>query len=354
MRTSIESFLKKNPSKQQSDAIRIKITSDGTNIGRVTSLLNFAFVIVDDEEYARGVKGVNIFGLSECEEKYEQMKHLFAHLDQQILSNQVIEVCGKTFELDFYFGADMKMIDNVYGLVGPKSIWPCFVCHASIKKGYECELGEKRTFELQQTYYTCQQHMGYRNPSLLRSIPFHRIIIDPLHQKLCVIGKFINLLVTEFIELDSFNCIGKFELGKHKHLTAWFKFLTVKCQIRKKIISCNTDLNAMVTTEFNSNEMDKITSLIDLENDFGDIDGYSVEDKGIKQKLFKDFYLITSTYKTASVDELEKSTSEWYATFKSSTWVEYETPYIHLFGRHTHEFAREIGDISLFTQQGRT
>ena len=289
---------------------------------------------------------MNFVGLSEREEKRDEIIHLFAHLDQQIKNNQQIVIFGKRFKIDFFFGADMKMICIVFGLYGPKSVWPCFVCHANIRNDYACDLNKMRSSDLQERYCKCRtEHKGYKELSLLPSIPFQRVIIDPLHQKLRVVGRLINLLVREFCELDGLET-GLFEIGKHINLTNWLKFLNEKCKLNRKIITCNTDSEPIVTRGFNSNELDKIMQMIDLETDFPHL-----ELKGKKQKLFRDYYLLTSTMKDRDADQVEALTREWHSLFKS-VYPPYETPYIHLFGRHMHHFVREVGDISLFTQQG--
>ena len=83
--------------------IRLKLTADGTNLGRAKSVVNAAFMLVDDAENVMSVCGVNIFAVTEWSETYDELRGFFSYIDQQIKDNREIEIQGTKYTIDVYF-----------------------------------------------------------------------------------------------------------------------------------------------------------------------------------------------------------------------------------------------------------
>ena len=329
--------------------IRLKLTADGTNLGRAKSVVNAAFMLVDDAENVMSVCGVNIFAVTEWSETYEELRGFYSYIDQQIKDNREIEVLGKKYTIDVYFCSDMKMICIVLGLYGPRSIYPSFICHANKNERYACDEDNGRTHETAVTFHgRSTNHEGYKHPSMLPSLPYSKFVIDPLHCDLRVVGRLIFATVKNLADLDGYKG-GKITEGKHQNLIKWITFLNNTCEIRRKLTGWDSESDALITRDFNSNELDKIIDKINLERDFPDL-----ENATGKQNLFKGYKNIFCSIKTKrkTVEEIKAESSAWFDLFKK-TWEAYETPYIHLFGKHIWQFVEiTTGDLARFTQQG--
>ena len=53
--------------------IRIKLTGDGTQIGRGLSIVNFAFTILEEEETAMSVRGNHCIAILKVSESYDEL-----------------------------------------------------------------------------------------------------------------------------------------------------------------------------------------------------------------------------------------------------------------------------------------
>jgi hypothetical protein len=140
-----------------------------------------------------------------------------------------------------------------------------------------------------------------------------------------------------------------FVRGQHHNVTRWYDFITVDCGLKRKAIAWSKDNKAGITREFNGDELVKIVKKIDLPNHFPNLRNCQQ-----KQQLWKDFYQIYISLPTARPNDIEHQTSDWATLFNSRhCYKGLETPYIHAFGTHLHEMATTVGDVSLFTQQGK-
>ena len=239
----------------------------------------------------------------------------------------------------------MKLIYTACGLFNQKSSWPCPWCHANKDKKYACDLGRGRDSQTASTYIGKKEHYGYKLPSLLTNIPFTNIIIDTLHLKMRVADKLINLLVSELASIDQLKDGDVFTL-RHKNLTLWHQFLA-RIGIDTPVRPFNRDVAACVTRNFTGDEIMRIFENVSFIRDFPDITNCA-----LKEDLWKSFHFIVSGLAKATPDTVEASTTIWHTKFLSCYTHRHETPYIHCFTKHLHQFCSRVGDITLFGQQG--
>ena len=295
------------------------------------------------------MKGVRTLGIAECEESYEQLREILEYIMNEIDKLDSVTYEGHRVPIEYFFAADWMLLSTVCGLFGPKSNWPCIWCHAKMTKedGFvECALGP-RSEQLAQQFMGSTGHMGYKFRSLLTRIPLRNIIIDVLHMKIRVVGHIVSLLVGEFCNMDAYNGKAVFDRTKHRNCSKWYDFVTVECKLKRRAIPYNSSNIGGITRDFNGDELMKIIEKVNLPRDFPDLPKCN-----IKQELLKSFYAIYRSLQTADPATIERSTKDWHALFKS-VYARYETPYIHAFGKHLHEFAYTVGDVTRFTQQGK-
>ena len=195
--------------------------------------------------------------------------------------NREIEIQGKKYTIDVYFCSDMKMICIVLGLYGPRSLYPSFDCHANKNERYACKENDERTHEIAASFHgRSTNHGGYKHPSMLPSLPYSKFVFDPLHCDLRVLGRMVFATVKNLADLDGYKG-GNINEGKHLNLIKWITFLNNTCKIRRKISEWDSESDALITRDFNSNELDIIIDNINLESDFP-----RMENVAGKQNLF--------------------------------------------------------------------
>ena len=239
----------------------------------------------------------------------------------------------------------MKLIYTACGLFNQKSSWPCPWCHANQNNKYACDLGKGRDSTIASSCIGKKDHYGYKYPSLLSKIPFTHVIIDTLHLKMRVTDKLINLLVRELASIDHLKD-GEIFSSRHTNLTLWHQFLA-RIGIETAVRPFNEDISACVTRNFTGDELMRI-----LENSSFIKDFPNITKCALKDDLWKSFHSIVSGLAEATPANVESATSIWHTKFLACYTHRHETPYIHCFAKHLHQFCSRVGDITLFGQQG--
>ncbi len=91
--------------------INLRLSADGTNVGKPIKLLNMTFGLINEGLKATTASGQYSLGISEIEnENYEAIKSWFTEIIKELneLKNQQLIIKGKDFKLEFYFTADYK------------------------------------------------------------------------------------------------------------------------------------------------------------------------------------------------------------------------------------------------------
>ena len=192
--------------------VHVKLSADGTNIGRNLKLLNFTFCVLNEGARAKRATGNYSLGIFEIEnEQHGALAACFRELIDEFERVSEVEVCGRRVRIVYYYGADWKMLAIVLGLQGANARHPCLWCKCDKEDFYrtdqdwsivESELGA-RSHEERNAILAYQGdekkklvHFGYAKPALFRSIiPNFRYMIDMLHLYLRISDTLFNLLV---------------------------------------------------------------------------------------------------------------------------------------------------------------
>ena len=320
---------------------------DGTKIGQKLYMLNFAYTIINDIKNCSSCYSHFTLAIGEIKESYEDLKEPMDYLMGELKQLRTICFREKTYELEYYFGADLKLALIISGLKSANSQWPCLYClckkdslhlfkKCEPRKAVESlELGEK----------------GYKNLSLLGDlIPFKRIIICTLHMRLRIFEVLLRQLIKSLVVLDQFKETGQLS-DKHVNLTKWLSFLNSKCKIKA---DCNYRFNpssaAGFTRDFSGGEVLKILSEIDIDERFP-----GLKDNQKIQSLWKEFYSIERMISKNELDsgECQSKVNQWIELFLTIYEANHaQTPYIHMFVNHLPDLIASHYSINDFNQQG--
>ena len=92
--------------------VRIKLSGDGTNIGKRLHVICFTFTILEEEKTG-SYEGNHIVAVFKEPESYDSLKNALADLIEEVEWLQKIEVGGISFDLDYYMGGDWKFLAMV-------------------------------------------------------------------------------------------------------------------------------------------------------------------------------------------------------------------------------------------------
>ena len=95
--------------------VRIKLSGDGTYIGKRLHVVNFTFTILDEGRRAFSVEGNYCLAIIQAEESYEGMKTALADICEEVERLHSIEVDKQKFDIVFYLGGDWKFLAMVTG-----------------------------------------------------------------------------------------------------------------------------------------------------------------------------------------------------------------------------------------------
>jgi hypothetical protein len=364
------------------DIIHLRLSADGTNVGKTIKLLNMTFGLINEGLKTTTASGQYSLGIGEIEnENYEAIESWFTEIIKELneLKNQLLIINGKEFKLEFYFTAYYKLTLIALGLKSAKSSYPFAWCTTHIDELHlqyqeksiidpsKNARSETERYELLHLN-TDQNQMGYKHYSLLGDlIPSHRCIVDILHMKLrIIVNVLLQQLSLELIYLDNFKITQTLDKEKHLNIVSYFDFLN-KVKIKVGFYANTTKGKTSLHREFNGTEILRFLDTVELKDVYPkDVrtnktaeelkEEYSIKRKRDNmQELFKMFYIvylgITSENPYTS-SEIREITSVWHALFLQTFHSSKVTPYIHIFVCHLHEFQELYGNVNLFNQQG--
>ena len=118
--------------------MRVKLTGDGTNIGKHLHVVNFAFTILEEGDKAYGPSGNHCIAIFKDSENYGAMKVCLADIVQEVKElESSISVHDKKFCLEFYLGGDWKFLAMISGIDSASSTHACIWCKCPPLERYD-------------------------------------------------------------------------------------------------------------------------------------------------------------------------------------------------------------------------
>lgn len=111
----------------QDKVLCVKLTGDGTKIGKRLHVVNLAFTILE-ENIAESAAGNHCIAIFKKPEKYEPMKKCLEDIVREVESISSLTVGQHTFEVKFYLGGDWKFLAMVTGIDSAASNYACIWC----------------------------------------------------------------------------------------------------------------------------------------------------------------------------------------------------------------------------------
>lgn len=100
--------LQKNGEINDGETIKIKLSGDGTNIGKGLTVVNFTFTILHEKDVAMGVKGNYILAVIKTTETYDNLRDSLADLRMEMSNLKEISANNCTYKIEYFLDGDLK------------------------------------------------------------------------------------------------------------------------------------------------------------------------------------------------------------------------------------------------------
>ena len=334
------------------NAIYPKLSQDGTQLSRNTKIVNFVINIINEgKKAAEGCYPIGVFKIDD--ENYDTVATWVSNVWKRLKVFDKFQLDNNIYNILYFFSADYKMLIFILGLYSATSNFPCIFCTQHTDKLKE--VGEPRTFDENRVYSTDpKKHRGYKNPPLIKDIPFIRYIICLLHCMLRVTDKLFELLIPSVIRLDNFK--SKFDPTKHIYLEKLRQFL--KNDINVTIGPIDLEVSSILQKLQSLQGPKKIKIFERLTqrncNLHTFFDGKLKNSEKVSQ-LWIDYWSINTSLSSDSKltgEHLKITTKLWMDDFTQIYQEKHITPYIHCMTHHLHESWTLFGNIGFFSGQG--
>ena len=117
--------LQKNGEINDGETIKIKLSGDGTNIGKGLTVVNFTFTILHEKDVAMGEKGNYILAVIKTTETYDNLRDSVADLRMEMSNLKEISANSCTDKIEYFLGGDLKFLTLVCGLGRENEDYAC-------------------------------------------------------------------------------------------------------------------------------------------------------------------------------------------------------------------------------------
>lgn len=216
----VKTFIDSNPTFDNSESIRIKISGDGAKMTHSSNFVIFSFSLLQKTDDVMSAKGNHTIAVVKGTEKYETLKESFKNVFDEINAlnrDKKLTIDGKDYNVELFLGGDYKFILIILGMKSATSHHSCVWCkvHAHCRYDMNFTLDHYNSFPHTRTLDEIINLAGKRKDNFccenepLIFIDLDHVILDELHLLLRITDVLINNLIEDVLELDKKEDSGK-------------------------------------------------------------------------------------------------------------------------------------------------
>ena len=95
-----------------SEKLKIKVSGDGTNIGKKLHVLNVTYTIINEENIAMSEKGNYVLAIINTKEDHNCIRESLQNLKDDMKQLTTIEVDGASYEIVYFLGGGLEIFGN--------------------------------------------------------------------------------------------------------------------------------------------------------------------------------------------------------------------------------------------------
>ena len=115
----------------------MKLSGDGTNIGKRIHVVNISFTVLEEGRNAMSSDGNHTVAILDLQEDYENLKLSLQDIINEVKNLKKITVDGHTFTIEWFLGGDWKFLACVVGIGGAIADNPCIWCKCFLYNNYD-------------------------------------------------------------------------------------------------------------------------------------------------------------------------------------------------------------------------
>ena len=132
------SRVKNIPQLSPTETIKVKLSGDGTNIGRNTHVVNVTFTLLNEGSVACTASGNHTLAILQVPKNYDSLSSALKDLLQEVNDVQFITLNEARHQIQYFLGGDMKFLAIVCCIAAANSDHSCVVQMPSSRQmGYE-------------------------------------------------------------------------------------------------------------------------------------------------------------------------------------------------------------------------
>ena len=341
------------------DVIQIKLTGDGTNIGRTFHVVNFAFILLNDLTSVSSPHGNHSLAILKVQEDYDSLQKSLTDILKEARELQSIEYNGNTHRIEYFWGGDLKFLALVCGIEAANGTYSCVWCKCPSSdrwdmskewSAFDASKGARTIAEIEHFVKKPKsQRMGCNQRPLFNFIPIDHVVIDTLHLFLRVADLLINLLIQDLRREDGISKAAGLDLSRYTGITAYETFLNGPCKINFKWYT-NKETKQLQWRDLTGPEKVRLFNNVDIPKYLP-----MLKNAAALQDVWREFWRLYTMLETCHRDNtngLQKEIKNWVKLFLRQYQTKNITPYVHAFACHIPEFIREFENVCKFNQQG--
>ena len=180
--------LQKNGEINDGETIKIKLSGDGTNIGKGLTVVNFTFTILHEKDVAMGVKGNYILAVIKTTETYDNLRDSLADLRMEMSNLKEISANNCTYKIEYFLDGDLKFLALVCGLGRANEDYACVWCKCPREQRWDTsktwsindpKFGAKTVTKIAR--FSTGKKLNCKAQPLFDFVSMDHVIIDTLH-----------------------------------------------------------------------------------------------------------------------------------------------------------------------------
>ena len=186
------------------NSLKIKVSGDGTRIGKRLQLLNVTYTIINEGNIAMSEKVNYVLAVIKTKDDYTDIRGSLSDLRDEMKKLDSITCENRTFQIEYFLGGDWKFLATVCGLRPANQDFACIWCLCPRKLRYDVsqnwsltDLNQgARSIELIKEHVKNKKDNCMCTP-LFDFILLDIVLIDTLHLFLRISDVFIELLIRQ-------------------------------------------------------------------------------------------------------------------------------------------------------------
>ena len=345
---------------REKNKIYVKLSGDGTQVGKKNHFVNIACTVLNDEQTATSERGHDPVAIINSSEKYEVLKPHLVNIVKTVESFTTYTHDGIEYEIVYYLAGDYKFLLEILGLCAANSNYSCIYCTKHKSKYYDHSIkGQLRTIQEiidnSKKADSSKSKFGCKREPIFKTIPLDRVLIDTLHMFLRITDRLIEKLVRDCETAD------KRQRGNKgtPHMDALAKMFE-ECGLHGVSFFASGSSDVKKPRDLTGPEMLKLYANLDKIESVLLLCGQRSEGQNAKViSIWREFFAIYNLIRSfgtlatsADVSQLQQLTRQWLGLYTSVFTIENIKPYMHLFMDHIPSLISAHGSLHIFNTQG--